>query len=83
MLEAIAEAEPEWFLGVVERICAEDEAFRIALLEKCGIPVISCETSNALHDVSRRVRRGLHVSDEEIEDVVYAVSVSLEAAGKL
>ena len=30
MLEAIAEAE-------VEHICAEDEAFRIALLERCGV----------------------------------------------
>jgi len=61
MLEAICEAKLQWFLGVVERLCAEEEAFAIALLERLGIPVISKATRDALADVSRRVRRGLPV----------------------
>ena len=83
MLEAICEAKLQWFLGVVERLCAEEEAFAIALLEGLGIPVISKATRDALADVSRRVGRGLPVADEEIEGVLYAISVSLEAAGRL
>ena len=33
--------------------------------------------------VSRRLRLGLHVTDEEVEEVVYAVSVALDATGRL
>lgn len=81
LLEALCEAEPQLLLAVVERVCAEDEAFAVALLERLGIPVISKATKVALADVSRRSRLGCYVSDEEIEDVLYAVGVSLEAAG--
>jgi hypothetical protein len=73
----------EFILGVVERMCAEDEQFAVALLERLGIPVVSRATKDALHDVSRRVRLGLPATDEEIEDVLYAVGVSLEEAAKL
>jgi hypothetical protein len=52
------------------------------LLERLGIPVISKATKDALADVSHRSRQGCYVTDEEIEAVLYAVGVSLEAAGK-
>ena len=44
------------------------------------IPIISQATKVELDRVSHRLRLGLHVTDEE---VVYAVSLALDAAGRL
>ena len=76
MLEAIAEHDPELILLVAEHL---DEKHRIELLERLGFPVISAATRNALKDVSRRLRLGVHVGDDELHRVEYAVGVSLEA----
>jgi hypothetical protein len=50
---------------------------------RLGIPIISQATKVEVDRVSRRLRLGLHVTDEEVEEVVYAVSVALDAAGRL
>ena len=52
------------------------------MLERLGIPVISRATKDALAN-SRRSRLRLPVTDEKIEEVLYAVGVSFEAAGRM
>ena len=64
-------------------LCAEDEEFCVRVFERLGIPVISRATKDALADVSHRSRQDCYVTDEEIEAVLYAVGVILEAAGNL
>jgi hypothetical protein len=54
-LEA-AEADPVFFMELVEGMAALDRDFRVRLLERLGIPVISRATSEALKDVGRRNR---------------------------
>ncbi|MGB6196754.1 MAG: hypothetical protein WBF49_10475 [Methyloceanibacter sp.] len=83
MLEAICEAKLQWFLGVVERLCAEEEAFAIALLERLGIPLSVRRLGTPWPTYHAGCAVAFLSADEEIEGVLYAISVSLEAAGRL
>jgi hypothetical protein len=69
LLREIIEVSPEWVL--------------IELCEQVGIPVLSKATADAMKDMRCRLETGEPISDEELVDVLYAVGVSLDAAGKL
>jgi hypothetical protein len=78
MLEAICEAKLHGSSALSNAYARRRRRLRLRYLSASAKA-----TRDALADVSRRVRRGLPVADEEIEGVLYAISVSLEAAGRL